>query len=74
MLACEDNGNYVEADSLRQKAIIQQKLWEQQTVSEMTERHRAELAALYSTFLKNGESCDSEWKARIDQFNERASA
>ncbi len=68
MLKAEQKGDYVEADTLRQKAIIQKKQWEQQTIGHMSSRQAREVEALEQDYYKNMETCDREWKAKIEAF------
>jgi hypothetical protein len=39
MLTCEEKGQYVEANNLREKAILQKRKWDEAFTNDMINRH-----------------------------------
>lgn len=68
MLLSEQKGDYVEADSLRQRALIERKRWEQMTLNDMGNRHAEEVNNLEKEFHQDLERCDREWSQKIEKF------
>ena len=65
MLSMESKGDYVEADRLRQKAIIDKRRWEESYLNDMEFRHQQAQSHLEKEYNNNIEQSGRDWTETI---------
>ena len=68
MLSMESKGDYVEADRLRQKAIIDKRNWEESYINDMEYRNQQAQNNLEKDYNSNVEQAGRDWTETIDKY------
>ena len=68
MLEQQARGDYVEADRLRQKAIIDKRKWEQAYLTWMENSHQEDQLNLEKQYFANIEQSNKQWTHTIEEY------
>ena len=71
MLLQEEKADYVEADRLRQKAIIGQRKWRENYLNAMNNRHATEQSMLERDYQSNLEQYHQRWNHDMEGYLNR---